>query len=621
MDTPSDDAHTDRRSPSFSKFAARPMKSSVGLLRICRVDLGAYAWFSILALLVAGPLLAPGHLLLLDFPSGPRFPHIDLFPPSRPDPLANGLPLLALHALLRDVQELLPEKAFLLAPIVLGGIGLYRALRRLGTGAIAATYGGMLYAVNPFVNDRYLAGQLYFLLGYSLLPWALPAAAAAARTPSLQCALRVALWTAALTVTSVHFLGLYLLLVAATMLMGRPALRRALAFGGATLGLVALLSAYWLLPLSSHAPAAAADLRVYASRPHGAAVLPTLAAMYGFWRDEFPRQAARLPALYALLAPILGLVAVGSLASRRSRNRTLASALTLVVVVGILIAAVTAFPATRTVVQLAIRRLPALGVYREPEKFLSLTVLGYAVLGGLGLDALSNRVGECRQWRGWVVGALAVAAVAGYGYGMFWAFSGRVHLSRYPASWSIANGIMNAQGPGRLLVLPWRPYAIWSFSDGRIVANPAASFFTRDVISAPGAGFDAVTDRAGDPLAALVGTALAQRSTTHRFGVLIAPAGIRFVALLREADWQSYGFLAGQRDLRPLYRDPHVVVYENSSWRPGPGLPARGQPSPIALVGYAVTALALVTIAALSIRRRGTRRVDAAETATALPAS
>jgi hypothetical protein len=168
----------------------------MGLRRIDRPDLRAYAWFGVLALIVAGPLLGPGHLLLLDFPSGPRLPRIDLFPSPGPDALGNGLPLLALHALLGEVQELLPDKAFLLAPVVLGGIGVYRFVRgRLDGGALAATYGGTLYAVNPFVYDRYLAGQLYFLLGYTLLPWALPAAAEAGRRLSLQVVLRIALWT------------------------------------------------------------------------------------------------------------------------------------------------------------------------------------------------------------------------------------------------------------------------------------------------------------------------------------------------------------------------------------------------------------------------------------------
>ena len=60
-------------------------------------------------------------------------------------------------------------------PFVLGGIGLYRLVRsRFGVGAAAAAYGSTLYVVNPFVADRYLAGHLFFLLAFALVPWALP---------------------------------------------------------------------------------------------------------------------------------------------------------------------------------------------------------------------------------------------------------------------------------------------------------------------------------------------------------------------------------------------------------------------------------------------------------------
>jgi hypothetical protein len=598
------------------------MKSGMGVWRIDRPDLRAYVWFGVLALIVAGPLLGPGHLLLLDFPAGPMLPRIDLFPPSRPDSFGNGLPLLALHTILREVQELLPDKAFLLAPVLIGGIGVYRLLRRrLEAGALAATYGGTLYGVNPFVYDRYLAGQLYFLLGYSLLPWALPAVADAGRRLSLQVVLRIALWTWILTVASVHFSGIYLLLVAIAVLVGRQPLRRVLLFGGATLALVALLSSYWLLPVlrDASAVAAGADLRIYASRPHGAGVLPALVAMYGFWRDEFPRQVSSFPALYALLVPILGLAVAGWRVSRRDRSRrAFATALATTAALGIVLSALTALPAMRAFVRLAIEGFPGLGVYREPEKFLLLAVLAYAVLGGLGLDALTKSLSRVRPRLGWVACVLALAAVAGYGHGMFWAFSGRVHLSHYPPGWSIANAAMETRGPGRLLVLPWRPYAIWSFSDGRIVANPAPSFFTRDVVSARGAGFDAVHDREGDPVATLIGSALSQRADTRRFGGLVAPAGVRFVAVLREADWQRYGFLAHQRDLRAVYRDSHLVLYENASWRAGPVLADRSRASVSALLGYSLSGFALIAIIGLWIRCRRGMRAGAVDEAPAL---
>ena len=112
-----------------------------------------------LAVLVAGPLLGPGHLLLLDFPSGPRFPNGSFLPLPSSGDVGNAIPLLGLHSVLRSIYPVLPEKLFLLAPIVLGGAGAARLVRRrLGVGALSAAYAGTLFAINPFVYDRYTAG-------------------------------------------------------------------------------------------------------------------------------------------------------------------------------------------------------------------------------------------------------------------------------------------------------------------------------------------------------------------------------------------------------------------------------------------------------------------------------
>jgi hypothetical protein len=113
-----------------------------------------WAWFAALALLVAGPLLGPGHLMLLDFPSGPRFPQLSFLPLPSSGDVGNTIPLTTLHVALRSIYELLPEKLFLLAPILIAGLGAARFVRRrLELGALPAAYAGTLFAVNPFVYD------------------------------------------------------------------------------------------------------------------------------------------------------------------------------------------------------------------------------------------------------------------------------------------------------------------------------------------------------------------------------------------------------------------------------------------------------------------------------------
>lgn len=527
--------------------------------------LPASAWFAVLALGVAGPLLGGGYLLLLDFPSGPRFgSSVPILPLPSSGDLGNGLPLAALHSFLRWIHPLLPDEVFLLAPILVGGVGLYRLARsRLGVDPLPALYGATLFVVNPFVRDRYLAGHLYFLLGYALLPWALAPLHDALRGRSRRAAPLVALWLAGLAAVDVHVAGLYGV-VASLAIAAAPS--RRFAIGGAALALG--LVAYWLLPAVFSTPGTdigSADLAVYASRPAGAAVLPTLVSMHGFWRDELPSAAERFPALYLLLIPILGLALAGAVRMLSTQDRRrFGVTLSVTAVLGLLLAAGTSFPPTAGVFRWLFDHVPLFGVYREPQKFLALVVLAYGVFGSVGVAAVLPEPDRRTGQR--VVPILALGAVLAYGGGMFWGFGGEVRPARYPEGWSEAERVMEERGPGRLLVLPWHLYAVWSFSDGRIVANPAGSFFSREVLTAGEAGFDEVPPQSPDPFRRYVATVLERRREVESFGHLMAPLGVRYVAWMREADWEAYRFLERQEDLLLVYQGEGIALYENLAW-------------------------------------------------------
>jgi hypothetical protein len=534
--------------------------------------LAAGAWFSALALIVAGPLLGGGYLLLLDFPSGPRFPQLSPLPLPSSGDIGNGVPLLALLAVLREVYGLLPDKLLLLAPIILGGTGVYRLARsRLGTGSAAAIYGGTLFVVNPFVYDRFLAGHLFFLLAYSLLPWALGPTFELTSRPSMHAAVAVAVWLFALGATDVHVLGIYVLLVVVAVIFAPS--RNRLGFGAAALGLGALASSYWLVPALFSAPGeniGAADLAVYASRPRGFGVIPTLLGLDGFWRDEFRSPGERHPGLYLLLVLVLGLALLGAARLLGSGTRSrFAIVLSISAAIGVILAAGSSFPPTADAFRWLVEDVPFFGVYREPQKFLALVTLAYAIFGAVGLDALLRPAGRLpgRSIARAVAPPLAVALVIAYGYTMLWGFSGQVRPARYPTSWAQAERTMDARGEGRLLVFPWHLYAVWTFSGGRIIANPAPSFFSREVLAGDEAGFRSVPPQSPDPFSRYIVEVLAHRGEVRWLGHLVAPLGVRFIAWMREADWWQYRFLRRQKDLVPVYKGERIVLFENQAWR------------------------------------------------------
>ena len=534
--------------------------------------LGPWLWFSVLAIAVTAPLLGAGYLLLLDWPSGPELPRVPLLPLPSSGDVGSGTPFLAILALLRIIHPYLPDKVLLVAPIVLGGVGLYRLVRsRFGVGAAAAAYGATLYVFNPFVADRYLAGHLFFLLGFALMPWALGPVLDLLNEPSRRTSIHVGLWLLGLAALDVHVAGFYVLLV---IVAGIAGLSRRGAIGAAIgLGIGAALCAYWVLPSLFVPPGSGigtADLAAYATRPPGMRTLPTLAGLYGFWRNEFAGPAQRIPALYLLLGAILALALAGAirvLASERYRR----AGVVLVVgaIVGLLLAGGTSFPPTAGAFRWLFDNVMFFRIYREPQKFLALVVLAYAIFGAVGLEAVARRDGRTAVVRSWGASALAICVVVAYAYTMLWGFWGQVHLSRYPVDWARAEQIMEAEGPGRVLVLPWHLYTVLSFSDGRIVANPAPSFFSREVIAGDNVGFSRIPTQSVDPFSSWVQEILAHRGKISELGHLVAPLDVRFVVLLKEADWDRYRFLERQSDLTTLYKGTELQLFENGAWRGG----------------------------------------------------
>jgi hypothetical protein len=527
----------------------------------------AGAWFLVLALVVAGPLLGRGHLILLDFPAGPQFPPVPFLPLPSTGDTGNALPVAALYAGLREVWGPLPEKLVLLVPIVVGGLGLYRLARvGLGIGALAATFGGTLYVVNPFLHDRYQAGHLYFALGYALLPWAVLPLVRAIDDASRRASLVAGLWLGALGAVSFHVAGLYALLIVvfAAAAAGRAGERAVFALRALGLGIV--VSAFWLLPflVAPDRPVGTEDLDAFETRPDGFRVVPTLLALYGFWRREFTRPVEEQPWLYLLVLPILALVVVGGvLLVRTTRRRRVGVALIAAGALGVLLGAGTALPPTGDAFRWLFVNVPSLGAYREPQKFLALTVVAYAVLGAVGLDRVRSAT---RRGVALAAAPVAFAAVLVYGHALLWGLGGDIQLSRYPASWSEANRVMEQRGEGRLLFLPWWLYEDWPFTDGRIVASPAPSFFSgREVLVGRDIGLE-LPPASVDPFSYYVDDVL-DVDGLRDLGRRVAPLDVRYVAWTEEADPDDLQLLGRQRDLERVYRADDLVLFENRAWR------------------------------------------------------
>jgi hypothetical protein len=558
--------------PDSSRTATSPRSDS--RLPEERVRLSARALppagFAALAAAVLGPVLGDGYLLLLDSPAGPEPLGPDFTPlPSR-GLIASSAPFVALLGAVNSVLPEIGNKLLVFLTVFLGGWGMYRFVTStLALGAPAGVVGAAFFAVNPWLYERLLAGQLWLTLAYGLLPWALPALVDLATDGGAVPALRAALRVGAIAVIDIHVGGIAVVLLVAAALVSATRLARSVARAALAPVTVLALHLYWVLPAALAREAArlgASDLRAFAPVPRSAQILTHVLLLHGFWRDEFPTPLGSLgPEFLIAFAVIAVFVVYGiTLSLQSSRWRRAAVALVLTSGLALALGMGTSFPPTAPIARWLFHNFPGYGVYREPQKWIGLVALAYAVFLAVGIHGLHRHVAH--RWGRTVAAATGVLAVLPLVATplMLWGFAGQVTTSSFPHDWHrVAQAVEASEG--RLLFLPWNLYQPLPFAGGRVIANPAELFFPVPTLLSPEARTGGTVS--ADPRLRFVTKLLRRPRHIDLFGHLVAPLGVRYIALARIADFARFGWLDEQSDLRVVLRGDDMTLYENDAWR------------------------------------------------------
>jgi hypothetical protein len=516
-----------------------------------------------LMLAIYAPLLRSGTLLLLDYSDYPAGPHASLGAyvwGFRPDLTSrapiNGALLVLFRLLPWGPVKLLP----LLLVVPLAAWGFQRLFDRRSLATIAAT---LMFVVNPFVYERMLAGQVYLVLGYALLP--LLVSALLSRVDGVTAPIGAGLLLALLMALSPHFVfigGLLWLVVAVAALRrdGVRTLRRT----GLTLLVALLASLYWLIPIASRAGeldrVTATDLKTFQTVSDPALGLaPNVAGLYGFWRIGWPLPKDNLPAWPLLLAAILVVAAIGLRACGSERWSTLRSLLVIAGAAGFVLSLGAQGP-TGPAFRFLFDHVPGFRIMREPGKFEALLALAYAGFFGLGFFTLVDG-SRSQKWRA-MMAVVILAVPCAYTFRMFWGFDGYVRPSDYPRSWTEAAALMGT-GPGKVLAVPGDQYLAFPWTEERAVASPMDSFFGRDVIIDGGLDLGGLESQTADARSRYLQFVTDHGPQVTRFGNLVAPLGVRFVLLVKTGDWARYSWLERQTDLRLLAEWPDLELFGN----------------------------------------------------------
>lgn len=521
------------------------------------------------------PLLKPGFILTLDL----------VFTPHIAMPATVSSSYL-LHVVLHLLNCILPgdviEKLLLLSAFTLSGLGMHRLVQYLSRERnsmpdAAAIVAGVLYMINPFTYDRLMAGQYNVLLGYALLPFLAQSLFLFLDRPALGRSVRLGGLMTVIGIVSIHTLGLVALLVCAGMgaaLWRRQEwayVRQLGVWGAAAVLLFAIASAYWLVPLLAGKGTTADTIASFTAGDNSTfstvggdftGRLANILRLQGFWaeqRDMYILPQDDVP-LWGLLAIMLwALTVIGARHWwRHGRQREVACLLTAM--------ALAAVAATGSLQNLALH-LPVLAGYREPEKFVGLLALGYGVLAAGGAGPV---IMYCRRVGGRAIqtGASIVLVLLPIVFTptILWACNHQLTAAAYPADWFTADRLLNRDTSSfQTLFLPWHLYMYFGFA-GRIIANPAPTFFTKPAL---------VSDNPEFGSAAPAGTTAAKRqldallpaaATDTQLGPRLTRLHIKYILLDKDNDYQKYDYLNQQPDLRLVWQGPTIELYRNVSY-------------------------------------------------------
>ncbi|KKC04465.1 membrane protein, partial [Mycobacterium nebraskense] len=268
-----------------------------------------------LALLVVGPLLKPGYLLLRDAVSTPRSYVSDTAlgltsaPRATPQDFAVAL---ASHVIDGGVVV----KALLVLGLWLAGWG---AARLVATALPDAGAAGQFVATtlaiwNPYVAERLLQGHWSLLVGYGCLPWVATAMLRLRTASGSFFGLGFWIALAGLTPTGLLLAATVALVCVAATGLGQSRWRCAAVASGAALvtALPWLIASALGASFTSHTAANTLGVAAFAPRAEpGLGTLGSLASLGGIWNGEAVPISRTILFAAASAAALLGAVAAG----------------------------------------------------------------------------------------------------------------------------------------------------------------------------------------------------------------------------------------------------------------------------------------------------------------------
>jgi hypothetical protein len=289
--------------------------------------------------------------------------------------------------------------------------------------------------------------------------------------------------------------------------------------------------------------------------------------MSGFWgKDQFRyfdlTDAPGWQRSFILLAPLI-LYGVYKSFRRSGRGAKIFSAALLAIfTLAVVLAVGIKSGMTRNFVMFLYDHLPLYKGLRESQKWVAVIIpiyLFYLTLGARHLSKIKIVVNN-RILSGLVLTAIIVMQAPS----LLWGFNRQVRPTPYPDDWYRVNSLLLNRSAGshgcsdKILFLPWHLYMSFNWV-GKIISNPARSFFTCPVVSGTNMEWGGIYDNSRDSDGAAVSAWLVARGKN---GAPALSAPVRYIVLAKELDFASYRWINDLSYVQPLLETKTLFVYE-----------------------------------------------------------
>ncbi|MDX9893365.1 MAG: hypothetical protein RB292_03025 [Patescibacteria group bacterium] len=541
-------------------------------------------FFGLAAIVILWQILLPGYILTLDLIATP---HFKVF--LEPGVIHNNLLFQYFWQLLNlALPGWLIQKIYLFLTIFLAGFLAWRFLPLPGK-SIARLWAGLFYMANPFVYERFLAGQIGILVAYALLPWVVFSASNLFKDQRWRflVGLFFGLWL--LSIFSLHFLAMaiiFILLLAFVHLISLIWSKKFKLFAQLILQLVilglalALVSSYWLVPAVKNYSNSnlnnfnQVDFQAFVTSSHdplGAEF--NVLSLHGFWGEVKPWAGYFIwpkdhYIFWLAMFGLLCLLSARGVIESYFKNRSLFFLFGLTALGGLVFSLGLAPGIFQSLNQWLFDHIWFWSGFRDTQKWSAWLVLAFAYFGGLGVYAVGEFVQAKKPKQLQIVSVGLMLVVVFFTYPIWGGFSRQLKSIWYPASWQqVAEIIDHQNSDSRILFLPWHQYLSLDFNQSLVSQNPAKAFFGSRIVQSHNAELDGVDSANAEPLVSEIEQILAGDQTLSDINTLrlIKARGVDQILIINSL---SLEFLANFSDfkasgaIKEVFGSNDLTLYE-----------------------------------------------------------